>query len=107
MVPLLTILSDTVGLIGGWLISVLVLKIPGGLYFQSSIDALTPSDLIGGVIKPIVFGYIIAMVGCYMGLQTTGGTQGVGRSTTQSVVVCSVIVLASDFVLTKLFFAVL
>ena len=107
MVPLLTILSDTVGLIGGWLISILVLQIPGGLYFQSSIDALTASDIIGGVIKPIVFGYIIAMVGCYMGLQTTGGTQGVGRSTTQSVVVCSVIVLASDFVLTKLFFAVL
>jgi phospholipid/cholesterol/gamma-HCH transport system permease protein len=107
MVPLLTILSDTVGLLGGWLISILVLKIPGGLYFQSSFDALTGSDIIGGIIKPIVFGYIIAMVGCYMGLQTSGGTQGVGRSTTQSVVVCSVMVLASDFVLTKLFFAVL
>lgn len=105
-VPLLTILSDTVGLIGGWLISTLVLKISGGLYFQSSIDALTFEDILGGLIKPVVFGYIIAMVGCYMGLQTTGGTQGVGRSTTQSVVICSVLVLASDFILTKIFFAV-
>ena len=100
-------LSDTVGLFGGWLISILVLKIPGGLYFQSSIDSLTASDIIGGLIKPIVFGYIIAMVGCYMGLQTTGGTQGVGRSTTQSVVVCSILILAANFVLTKIFFAVL
>jgi phospholipid/cholesterol/gamma-HCH transport system permease protein len=105
-VPLLTILSDTVGLIGGWLISTLVLKISGGLYFQSSIDALTFEDILGGLIKPVVFGYIIAMVGCYMGLQTTGGTQGVGRSTTQSVVICSVLVLASDFIMTKIFFAV-
>lgn len=105
-VPLLTILSDTVGLLGGWLIGILLLKIPGGLYFSSAIDALSASDIIGGLIKPVVFGYIIAMTGCYMGLQTTGGTQGVGRSTTQSVVVCSVLVLASDFILTRIFFAV-
>ncbi len=105
-VPLLTILSDTVGLLGGWLIGILLLKIPGGLYFQSAIDSLTVGDIIGGLIKPFVFGYIIVMVGCYMGLQTTGGTQGVGRSTTQSVVVCSILVLASDFIMTRIFFAV-
>ncbi len=106
MVPLLTVLSDTIGLIGGWLIAVVILKIPGGLYFTSSIDALDLTDIITGLIKPIVFGGIIAMVGCYMGLNTTGGTQGVGRSTTQSVVVCSVLVLATDFLLTRIFFAV-
>ncbi len=106
MVPLLTILSDTIGLIGGWLISVVILKIPGGLYFTSSIDALDLIDIITGLIKPVVFGGIIAMVGCYMGLNTTGGTQGVGRATTQSVVVCSVLVLASDFLLTRIFFAI-
>jgi len=106
MVPLLTVLSDSLGLIGGWLISVVILKIPGGLYFTSSIDALTLNDIVTGLIKPVVFGGIIAMVGCYMGLSTTGGTQGVGRSTTQSVVVCSVLVLASDFLMTRIFFAI-
>jgi phospholipid/cholesterol/gamma-HCH transport system permease protein len=106
MVPLLTVLSDTVGLIGGWLISLILLKIPGGLYFQSSIDALVIGDIVGGVIKPVVFGFIIAMVGCYLGLSTTGGTQGVGRATTQAVVVCSVMILASDFLLTRVFFAI-
>jgi phospholipid/cholesterol/gamma-HCH transport system permease protein len=107
MVPMLTVLSDTVGLAGGWLISVIILNIPGGLYFSSSIDALTIQDVIGGLIKPVVFGFIIAMVGCYMGLTTSGGTQGVGRATTQSVVVCSVLILATDFLLTRIFFAVL
>jgi len=106
MVPLLTVLSDSLGLIGGWLISVVILKIPGGLYFTSSIDALTLNDIVTGLIKPVVFGGIIAMVGCYMGLNTTGGTQGVGRSTTQSMVVCSVLVLASDFLMTRIFFAI-
>lgn len=106
MVPLLTVLSDTLGVMGGLLISVVILKIPGGLYFTSAIDALTLNDIITGLIKPIVFGGIIAMVGCYRGLNTTGGTQGVGRATTESVVVCSVLVLASDFLLTRIFFAI-
>lgn len=107
MLPALTIFSDTIGLLGGWLISVVILKIPGSLYFRSSMDALKTSDIISGLIKPFVFGYIIAMVGCYMGLSTTGGTQGVGRSTTQSVVICSVLILFTDFLLTRLFFTFL
>jgi phospholipid/cholesterol/gamma-HCH transport system permease protein len=107
MVPMLTILSDTVGLTGGWLISTVILKIPGGLYFSSATDAISIEDIVGGLIKPVVFGFIIAMTGCYMGLNTTGGTQGVGRSTTQSVVICSVLVLFSDFLLTRVFFAFL
>jgi len=106
MVPMLTVLSDTVGLVGGWLISLILLKIPGGLYFSSATDALSMGDIIGGLIKPIVFGFIIAMVGCYLGLNTKGGTQGVGRATTQAVVVCSVMILATDFLLTRVFFAI-
>jgi phospholipid/cholesterol/gamma-HCH transport system permease protein len=108
MLPMLTILSDTIGLIGGWLISILILKIPGNQYFSSAWQALAVGDIIsGGIVKPLVFGFLIAMVGCYMGLSTSGGTQGVGRATTQSVVVCSVCVLAADFLLTKIFFAIL
>ena len=72
------------------------------------IAVLSVADIVSGaLVKPFIFGFLIAMVGCYMGLTTTGGTQGVGRSTTQSVVVCSVCVLASDFLLTKIFFAIL
>ena len=107
MLPMLTILSDTLGLAGGYLISIVILKISGGLYFQTATDAISIEDIIGGMIKPVVFGFIIAMTGCYMGLNTSGGTQGVGRSTTQSVVVCSVLVLFSDFLLTRIFFAFL
>lgn len=107
MLPMLTVLSDTVGLVGGWLISTIILKIPGGLYFQTATDALAMEDIISGLIKPVVFGFIIAMTGCYMGLSTTGGTQGVGRSTTQSVVICSVMILFSDFLMTRIFFAFL
>ena len=107
MVPVLTVLSDTVGILGGWIISVVILKIPGSLYLSSSTDALRVTDIIGGLIKPLVFGAIIALVGCFLGLTTTGGTQGVGKSTTQSVVVCSVLVLATDFMLTRVFFTFL
>jgi phospholipid/cholesterol/gamma-HCH transport system permease protein len=107
MLPVLTVLSDCVGLIGGYLISVIILQIPGGLYFKTSMDALNVREMIGGMIKPIVFGFIISMVGCYLGLSTSGGTQGVGRSTTQAVVVCSVLVLASDFLMTRIFFTFL
>lgn len=107
MLPMLTILSDTLGLAGGYLISIVILKIPGGLYFQTATDAISMEDIIGGLIKPVVFGFIISMTGCYMGLNTSGGTQGVGRSTTQSVVICSVLVLFSDFLLTRIFFAFL
>lgn len=106
MVPMLTVIADTVGLAGGWLISLILLQIPGSLYFSSATDALAFGDIIGGVIKPLVFGFIIAMVGCYLGLSTSGGTQGVGRSTTQAVVACSVMILASDFLLTRIFFAI-
>lgn len=107
MLPMLTVLSDTVGLAGGWLISTIILKIPGGLYFQTATDALAMADIISGLIKPVVFGFIIAMTGCYMGLSTSGGTQGVGHSTTQSVVICSVMILFSDFLMTRIFFAFL
>jgi phospholipid/cholesterol/gamma-HCH transport system permease protein len=107
MVPALTVLSDSVGMFGGWLISVVILGIPGSLYYRTSIDAIQVNDIIGGLIKPFIFGFIITMIGCYMGLNTKGGTQGVGRSTTQSVVICSILVLATDFLLTRIFFTFL
>jgi phospholipid/cholesterol/gamma-HCH transport system permease protein len=102
MVPLLTVISDTVGIFGGSLISIFQLKLSWEYYWRSIGQALALNDLIMGLSKPFAFGLILSTVGCFMGLRTTGGTQGVGVSTTQSVVVASVMILISDFFMTKL-----
>jgi phospholipid/cholesterol/gamma-HCH transport system permease protein len=102
MVPVLTVLSDAVGIFGASLISIFSLKLSWVYYWRSVGQALVPNDLLMGLIKPIAFGFILASVGCYMGLSTRGGTQGVGLSTTRSVVAASVLILVSDFFMTKL-----
>jgi phospholipid/cholesterol/gamma-HCH transport system permease protein len=102
MVPTLTVLSDTVGIFGGALISVFSLKLTWEFYWRSVATALRMNDLAMGLSKPIVFGFLTATVGCYMGLSTTGGSLGVGNATTRSVVAASVLILASDFFLTKI-----
>lgn len=101
MVPILTIISDTLGVFGGSLISIFQLKLSWEYYWRSVGQALGINDLIMGLSKPVVFGIILATVGCFMGLRTTGGTRGVGVSTTQSVVAASVLILVSDFFMTK------
>jgi phospholipid/cholesterol/gamma-HCH transport system permease protein len=88
--PLLTIISDFVGLIGGWVIAVYVLAIPASQYWTSAWQILVPNDLAQGLIKPLVFAIVIAMVGCFYGMRTTGGTQGVGKATTTAVVVADI-----------------
>jgi phospholipid/cholesterol/gamma-HCH transport system permease protein len=102
MVPCLTILSNAVGLVGGYMVATLTLRLATGLYWHSALDAIRGYDLFMGLVKPIVFGYIIVSVGCYKGLTTTGGTRGVGESTTQSVVAASILILASDYFLNLL-----
>ena len=104
--PCLTVLADFVGMLGGWIISTFLLHVSSSLYWSSSIDILKFSDIVSGLIKPICFGFVVAMVGCYYGLKTTGGTRGVGSATTNSVVSTSILILALDFFLTKLFFAI-
>ena len=101
MVPILTIISNTVGIFGGSLISIFNLELSWAYYWRSVANALTFNDLVMGLTKPVVFGLILSTVGCHMGLQTTGGTQGVGLSTTRSVVVGSILILSSDFFITK------
>jgi phospholipid/cholesterol/gamma-HCH transport system permease protein len=102
MVPILTIISDTLGIFGGGLISVFSLKLSWIYYWRSVGNSLVLNDLVMGLSKPVVFGFILASVGCYMGLTTSGGTQGVGQSTTRSVVAASVTILSADFFMTKL-----
>lgn len=102
MMFFLTIISDLVGLFGGWIISFFMLGLDSTQYWNSAYQILHYSDVVTGLLKPVVFGFIIATVGCYFGMTTKGGTQGVGRSTTQAVVVSSVLILAVDAVLTQL-----
>lgn len=102
MVPALTVLSDAVGMIGGYLVARFTLRLGTGLYWHSALDAIKMHDIFMGLMKPFVFGFIIVAVGCYQGLTTTGGTRGVGESTTRSVVVGSVLILASDYFLNLL-----
>ncbi len=101
MVPVLTIVSDLVGVMGGFFVAYFLLGISPVLYLTSAYDKLTYSDLVQGLIKPPIFGFIIASVGCYCGLSTYGGTQGVGRSTTQSVVASMILIFVSDFFITR------
>ena len=102
MQPLLTIIADALGILGGLFVAVFLLQISSNLYLSAAWDALNFNDILGGLLKPIVVGAIIATVSCYCGMRTEGGTQGVGRSTTQAVVASSVLILVSDFFLTRL-----
>ena len=99
--PMLTVLAVLLGITGGGLIAVQY-GISPNFYVQSVTSTVTVSDLFHGLTKTFVFGWIIAMVGCYQGLSTTGGTVGVGRATTQAVVIASIAIFVSDFFLTKL-----
>lgn len=102
MLPLLTALADLLGLIGGYLVSAFTLRLNAVTFWTRALDILEFSDLMQGLSKPIVFGLILSTVGCYQGLNVKGGTQGVGRATTQAVVTSSVFILITNFFLTKL-----
>lgn len=101
MAPALTAICDFVGVMGGLTYSILLLHQPSSVYLASAREAVNYNEIIGGLIKPTVFGFIIAVIGCYKGLNATGGTVGVGRATTQSVVLASILVIVVDFLLSK------
>lgn len=101
-VPLLTAISVFIGLVGGMVASVFSLRLSATTFWQRAIAILQFSDLMQGFSKSVVFGFILATVGCYQGLNVRGGTQGVGRATTQAVVVSSVLIIVADTFLTKL-----
>jgi len=105
MLPVLTIVADTLGIVGGLVVALNILKITTNLYLSRAWDSLNYMDLFGGLLKPLVFGALIAVVSCHCGLRTYGGTQGVGRSTTQAVVASSVLILIFDFFLSRVILA--
>jgi phospholipid/cholesterol/gamma-HCH transport system permease protein len=116
MLPVLTIINDFVGIIGGNIIASTMLGLPSGLYWRTVWEQIIaggfvfnviPNDFVQGLAKPVVFGAIIAITACYFGLRTTGGTEGVGHATTKTVVTASILILVSDYFLTQLLLSVL
>ncbi len=102
MLPLLTAMADLSGLIGGFVVSTFTLRLGAVAFWTRAVDALDFSDLMQGLTKPLMFGFILSTVGCYHGLRVRGGTQGVGRATTSAVVASSVFILVANFFLTKI-----
>jgi phospholipid/cholesterol/gamma-HCH transport system permease protein len=110
MLPMLTVITDLIGVVGGAVIATLYFGIPGSLYWQTALEQIAaggftlryiPNDFIQGLSKPFVFGGIIAITGCYFGLTTRGGTEGVGISTTRTVVTASILILVVDYFMTQ------
>lgn len=104
MLPALTVIGDALGILGGLLVATGTLNLTAGLYLNDVFDSLKLGDIFSGVAKSFFFACFIAIIGCYNGLNTTGGADGVGRATTNTVVLAAILVLVSDFFLTKLFY---
>ena len=103
--PLLVVVADILGVLGGYLIATLSIGLNPHGYLNSTFDFMTTADVVSGLAKAAVFGFLVALMGCYHGYNSRGGAEGVGAATTSAVVVASILILASDYVLTELFFA--
>lgn len=103
VLPLLTVIADFVGLFGGFLIAYFVLHLTGAQYWNNAWQSLEYLDVTFGLAKPFAFAFIVALVGCHYGLSTTGGTQGVGRSTTQAVVASMILIFVVNFFITRIY----
>lgn len=106
MLPLLTVYTNLIGIFGGYMICVYRLGVSSAMYIQMTTQSLMLKDLFGGLLKSAIFGIIIAFISCYEGLRTSGGAEGVGRSTTLSVVISFILIIAADCVFTALFYFV-
>jgi phospholipid/cholesterol/gamma-HCH transport system permease protein len=107
MAPVLTVVADFVGIVGGWIVARYQLQVTTGVYWSSILEGLYMQDVWMGLIKPFVLGFVIATVACHVGLRASGGTQGVGKATTVAVVAGSVGVIAADFFITKVLIALM
>ena len=101
MVPILTIIASGIGMVGGWIVTTALLRVASTVYWNSVVQGLFIQDVWMGLIKPFFLGFAIVSIGCHVGMRTTGGTQGVGRSTTNAVVASSVAVIAVDYLVTQ------
>jgi phospholipid/cholesterol/gamma-HCH transport system permease protein len=102
--PILVAIADSIGVFGGYVVSTETLNFNGASYIKNTVDFMTHSDVESGLIKAAVFGFIIALMGCYNGFHSKGGAQGVGTATTNAVVSSSILILAANYILTSLLF---
>jgi phospholipid/cholesterol/gamma-HCH transport system permease protein len=103
--PILVAIADSIGVFGGYIVSTQSLGFSGGTYLKNTVDFVTHQDVTSGLIKAAVFGFIIALLGCYNGFHSKGGAQGVGTATTNAVVSSSILILAANYVLTSILFS--
>jgi phospholipid/cholesterol/gamma-HCH transport system permease protein len=102
--PLLVVVADILGVLGGFIVCTLKLGFDASSYIQSTFSVLAPEDVLSGLAKAAVFGFVIALSGCFHGYRSRGGAEGVGTATTSAVVMASVLILALDYVMTEVFF---
>ncbi len=103
--PLLVAVADSIGVLGGYVVGTNTLGFNGAVYLRNTAEFVTQGDVVSGLVKASVFGFIIALMGCYHGFNSRGGAQGVGEATTHAVVSASILILAANYVLTSLFFS--
>ena len=103
--PVLVAVGDAIGIFGGFLVGTTTLDFNAAAYLRNTVDFLEPGDIVSGLAKGAVFGFIIAVMGCYQGMHSGRGARGVGRATINAVVSSSVLILAANYLLTNLFFA--
>src|SRR5262249_41037129 len=107
MSPVLTVIADFVGVFGGWIVARYRLQVETGLYWSSVLQGLYMQDVWMGLIKPFALGFVIVTIACHVGLKTTGGTAGVGKATTVSVVAASVALIVADYFVTQILISLL
>jgi phospholipid/cholesterol/gamma-HCH transport system permease protein len=103
--PILVAIADSIGVFGGYVVATQSLGFTGSIYLKNTIDFVTNQDISSGLIKATVFGFIIALMGCYNGFHSKGGAQGVGSATTNAVVSASILILAANYILTSALFS--
>lgn len=103
--PLLVVIADILGVMGGWIIGTAKLGFGSASYLSATLNFLQPMDVISGLVKAAVFGFVVTLMGCYHGYNSKGGAQGVGAATTAAVVSSSILILALDYALTEIFFS--
>jgi phospholipid/cholesterol/gamma-HCH transport system permease protein len=103
--PFLVLIADILGVMGGWLIGSAKLGFSSAGYLRATLDFMQTMDVVSGLVKAAVFGFLIALMGCWCGYNSKGGAQGVGAATTSAVVISSILILALDYIITEMFFA--